>query len=101
MLALSGDYPVDGFAGDALPVFDTDSVGMLEMIRRMNAGMSVTLPGRRASESVLSATRFCPGAAVNPFKLHEGEYLTAAVQDGHESANRCEVAGVSDRLRCS
>lgn len=76
VLALSGDYPVDGFAGDALPVFDTDSVGMLEMIRRMNAGLSVTLPGRRNAESTLSPTRFCPGAAVNPFKLHEGEYLT-------------------------
>lgn len=76
VLALSGDYPVDGFAGDALPVFDTDSVGMLEMVRRMNAGLSVTLPGRRNAESTLSPTRFCPGAAVNPFKLHEGEYLT-------------------------
>ena len=76
VLALSGDYPVDGFAGDALPVFDTDSVGMLEMVRRMNAGLSVTLPGKRSAESTLSPTRFCPGAAVNPFKLHEGEYLT-------------------------
>ena len=76
VLALSGDYPVDGFAGDALPVFDTDSVGMLEMIRRMNAGLSVSLPGRRTAESTLTPTRFCPGAAVNPFKLHEGEYLT-------------------------
>ena len=76
VLALSGDYPVDGFAGNALPVFDTDSVGMLEMIRRMNSGLPVSLPGHRGKGSKLAPTRFCPGAAVNPFKLHEGEYLT-------------------------
>ena len=76
VLALSGDYPVDGFDGNAMPVFDTDSVGMLEMIRRMNSGLPVSLPGRRGKESMLAPTRFCPGAAVNPFKLHEGEYLT-------------------------
>ena len=75
VLALSGDYPVDGFAGNALPVFDTDSVGMLEMIRQMNSGLSVTQHGRK-QDSELSPTGFCPGAAVNPFKLHEGEYLT-------------------------
>ena len=76
LLCLSGDYPVDGFAGQAQPVFDTDSVGLLEMIRRMNEGLRVTLPGRRSSETELGQTNFNPGAAVNPFKLYEGEYLT-------------------------
>ncbi len=76
LLCLSGDYPVAGFAGQAQPVFDVDSVGLLEMIRRMNRGLRVTLPGRRRSETELSRTEFIPGAAVNPFKLHEGEYLT-------------------------
>ena len=76
VLCLSGDYPVSGFSGQARPVFDTDSVGLLEMIRRMNEGLKVTLPGRRSSETELGRTEFNPGAAVNPFKLHEGEYLT-------------------------
>ncbi len=76
LLCLSGDYPVDGFAGQSQPVFDTDSVGLLEMIRRMNEGLRVTLPGRRSSETELGRTNFNPGAAVNPFKLYEGEYLT-------------------------
>ncbi len=76
VLCLSGDYPVDGFAGNAQPVFDTDSVGLLEMIRRMNEGLRVTLPGRRSSQTELGRTDFNPGAAVNPFKLYEGEYLT-------------------------
>lgn len=76
ILALSGDYPVDGFEGQAAPVFDTDSVGLLEMMGKMNRGLSVTLPGRRKSETTLGSTDFHAGAAVNPFKLYEGEYLT-------------------------
>ena len=76
VLCLSGDYPVAGFSGQAQPVFDTDSVGLLEMIRQMNSGLRVTLPGRRSSETELDHTNLHPGAAVNPFKLHEGEYLT-------------------------
>ena len=76
VLCLSGDYPVDGFSGQAQPVFDTDSVGLLEMIRRMNEGLRVTLPGRRNADTELGHTAFHPGAAVNPFKLYEGEYLT-------------------------
>ena len=76
VLCLSGDYPVAGFSGQAQPVFDTDSVGLLELIRRMNEGLRVTLPGRRSAETELGRTAFSPGAAVNPFKLYEGEYLT-------------------------
>ncbi len=76
VLALSGDYPVTGFYGQAQPVFDIDSVGLLEMMRRMNEGMSVSVPGRRNAKKKLMSTAFHPGAAVNPFKLHEGEYLT-------------------------
>ena len=76
VLCLSGDYPIDGFSGQAQPVFDTDSVGLLELIRRMNEGLRVTLPGRRNAETELGHTAFHPGAAVNPFKLYEGEYLT-------------------------
>ena len=76
VLALSGDYPIAGISGQAKPVFDTDSAGLLEMIRRMNNGLSHTIPGRRNAVKSLLSTRFHPGAAVNPFKLYEGEYLT-------------------------
>ena len=76
VLCLSGDYPIAGFSGQAQPVFDTDSVGLIELIRRMNEGLRVTLPGRRTAETELGRTAFSPGAAVNPFKLYEGEYLT-------------------------
>ncbi len=76
LLCLSGDYPVAGLSGQAQPVFDTDSVGLLEMIRSMNEGLQVSLPGRRNATTKLASTSFITGVAVNPFKLYEGEYLT-------------------------
>ncbi len=76
VLALSGDYPVDGFEGSAAPVFDTDSVGLLEMIRQINAGLPAPRPRSKSGESSLLPTRFYPGAVVNPFKKLEGELMT-------------------------
>ena len=72
ILALSGDYPVSGFYGQSQPVFDIDSVGLLEMMKRMNEGVSKE--PIRGFESI--GTNFYPGCAVNPFKLLEGELIT-------------------------
>ena len=36
VLTLSGDYPVTGFQGQAAPVFDIDSVGLLELLSQTN-----------------------------------------------------------------
>ena len=76
ILALSGDYPAQGFAGQAQPVFDIDSVGVLEMIRQMNEGLPARGWGSVGRESRLEKTSFYPGCAVNPFKQIEGEVLT-------------------------
>lgn len=75
VLALTGDYPAPGQAGGPQPVFDIDSVGLLEVIRRMNGGLEV--PGRRAGDppSRLRQTSFFPGVAINPFKGIESELL--------------------------
>jgi len=75
VLALTGDYPVTGQAGGPQPVFDIDSVGLLEVIRRMNGGLEV--PARRAGgdPSRLRQTSFFPGVAINPFKSRESELL--------------------------
>ena len=75
VLALTGDYPALGQAGGPQPVFDIDSVGLLEVMRRMNRGLEV--PGRRAGDgpSRLRQTSFFPGVAVNPFKSSESESL--------------------------
>lgn len=66
VLALSGDYPNRGKHGRAKPVFDLDSVGILNMIREMNEGLEA--PSRRSPDRRLAQTRFTAGATVNPFK---------------------------------
>ena len=49
ILALSGDYPADGYSGRASGVFDIDSVGLLKMLSDMNQGLETRTPrGRRA-----------------------------------------------------
>ena len=40
ILALSGDYPISGHGGQAQPVFDIDSVGLLRLLSEMNNGMT-------------------------------------------------------------
>ena len=76
VLALSGDYPAEGLGGQAAPVFDTDSVGLLEMIRQMNQGLKKPAGPSSQKVSRLEPTGFYPGAAVNPFKKTEGELMT-------------------------
>ena len=72
ILALSGDYPIDGYQGQASGVFDTDSVGLLKMFSDMNAGLRVG-EGRRAQ--VLKRTGFFLGAVVNNHKRLEREVM--------------------------
>jgi len=38
VLALSGDYPVTGYHGQASPVFDIDSVGLLKLLSEIQGG---------------------------------------------------------------
>lgn len=76
ILALSGDYPVGGYSGQAQPVFDVDSAGLLQMISDMNSGMPVKAWRSVGREARLSSTDFYPGCAVSPFKLVEGELMT-------------------------
>lgn len=75
VLALTGDYPTAVYHGVAKPVFDIDSVNLLELISALNHGLP--LPGRRPGiESRLPATDFCAGAVVSPFKRDEAELLS-------------------------
>ncbi len=55
VLAISGDYPVEGYGGLSRAVFDMDSVGLLALYRSMG--------------------NFTLGAAVNPFKRYERDLL--------------------------
>ena len=61
ILALTGDYPTRGDHPEAKPVFDLDSVQLLEVIRALRQGADMKgnkLEGR--------PPEFCAGAVVNP-----------------------------------
>ncbi len=57
VLALSGDYPVTGYHGQASPVFDIDSVGLLKLLSEIQGG------------------GFFPGAVVSNYKRLESEVM--------------------------
>jgi methylenetetrahydrofolate reductase (NADPH) len=71
ILALSGDYPIAGQSGTAAPVFDIDSVGLLDLLSDMNAGVEEL----RAPDGRLLGTHFFLGCVVTNHKLHEREVM--------------------------
>ena len=75
ILALTGDYPAEGYQGTGKPVFDIDSVGLLKMYSALSNGHEVAVPGKTRTAR-LSKTDFLLSATVSPFKKHESEYLT-------------------------
>jgi methylenetetrahydrofolate reductase (NADPH) len=64
VLALSGDYPIEGYQGLAAPVFDIDSVGLLRMYEDMNHGLGALEP-----------TKFFLGCVVTNHKRFEHEVM--------------------------
>ncbi|MFH2094212.1 MAG: methylenetetrahydrofolate reductase C-terminal domain-containing protein [Bacteroidota bacterium] len=74
LLALSGDYPIDGYNSIAQPVFDIDSVGLIKMLNDMNQGLEIS--GRKPGTVInLDKTDFYIGCAVSPFKSTEAEQM--------------------------
>ena len=73
ILAVSGDYPVEGFSGLAKPVFDMDSVGLLELYRDLGeaAVARATADGAPSPE----AHAFFLGCAVDPHKRLERDLV--------------------------
>ncbi|MCL4369949.1 MAG: methylenetetrahydrofolate reductase C-terminal domain-containing protein [Chloroflexi bacterium] len=73
LLCLSGDYPVEGYRGQATAVFDVDSVGLITMLHEMNQGLRAPTP--KDATNRLRQTQFYLGCAVSPFKLQERELM--------------------------
>lgn len=72
ILALTGDYDLGGADGRAKPVFDLDSTQLLELIKKLNAGMEYqTMKGK----ATLKSCHFFAGAAVSPFKATKAEQM--------------------------
>jgi methylenetetrahydrofolate reductase (NADH) len=75
VLALTGDFPVDGYHGMAKPSFDLDSVSMISMLDEMNRGLKI--PARKPGKFLeLEPTNFFAGACVSPFKRLRSESYT-------------------------
>lgn len=72
LLVMTGDFPKNGFAGRAKPVFDLDPTQVLDLVTAMNRGLEV--PGPKGPTR-LSPAHFCAGAVVSPFKTTEAEQL--------------------------
>lgn len=90
LLVLTGDYPSSGYLGVAKPVFDIDSVALLNLYDRLNNGIGGTVVARpiardsdRDIEDLVPArnagtpdrTDFFLGAAVNPYKIVERDQV--------------------------
>src|SRR3989442_2947123 len=60
ILALTGDPPSVGDYPNVTAVFDTDAMGLMRIIHRMNQGTDL------AGTSIGAATRFAVGCGVNP-----------------------------------
>ncbi|MBC8316888.1 MAG: methylenetetrahydrofolate reductase C-terminal domain-containing protein [Desulfobulbaceae bacterium] len=67
LLIISGDYPQKGYCGNPKPVFDMDSVHVLDLLSHMN-----TL---EYSSHATMPTRFFKGVVVSPFKTTEAEQI--------------------------
>jgi methylenetetrahydrofolate reductase (NADPH) len=71
ILALSGDYPQTGQRGLSAPVFDIDSVGLLQILSDMNDGVR----DHRNPETTLERTNFFLGCVVTNHKRFEREVM--------------------------
>ncbi len=61
LLILTGDYPTLGDHPEAKPVFDLDSVQLLQVVGKLQAGVDM-----KDNKLTGAAPKFCTGAVVNP-----------------------------------
>jgi len=60
ILVLTGDHPLSGDHPQAKPVFDLDSVQLLQVVKELQSGKDMT------GNELKGAPNFCVGAVVNP-----------------------------------
>lgn len=74
LLVIAGDFPKEGYRGFPKPVFDLDTVQLLDLLACMNKGLDLSVDTPGGKESFVP-TSFLKGVAVSPFKLTESEQL--------------------------
>ncbi|HUS82462.1 MAG TPA: methylenetetrahydrofolate reductase C-terminal domain-containing protein [Dehalococcoidia bacterium] len=73
ILALTGDYPKEGYWGLSKPAFDLDAVTLIKLLHDMNEGL-VDVDPRKGT--LAPPCDFFVGACVSPFKFTEAEQMT-------------------------
>ena len=81
ILALTGDYPVGGSQGLAKPVFDIDSVALIDLLGKMNQGLALDSrdPGKKRR---LGSTDFFVGAVVTALAAWRTKSLGLSIAAG-------------------
>ena len=74
LLVIAGDYPKEGYRGYPKPVFDLDTVHVLDMLSRMNKKGEAFLDNGENNDQEMSIP-FLEGVVVTPFKLLESELV--------------------------
>jgi methylenetetrahydrofolate reductase (NADPH) len=72
LLILGGDFPKTGYCGQAKPVFDLDTIQIIELIEHVKAGRYHCL--HDSPHNPASFTFSC-GCVVSPFKMTEAEQV--------------------------
>jgi methylenetetrahydrofolate reductase (NADPH) len=74
LLVIAGDYPKEGYCGFPKPVFDLDTIHVLDMLTCMNDNR-YREQEKRAAEEEGQNIPFLKGVVVSPFKLLESELV--------------------------
>jgi methylenetetrahydrofolate reductase (NADPH) len=74
LLVIAGDYPKEGYRGYPKPVFDLDTVHVLDMLSRMNKKGEAFLDNGENNDHEMSIP-FLKGVVVSPFKILESELV--------------------------
>ena len=73
VLAISGDYPVEGYRGVSKPVFDVDSVALLALYRELGDAAAARAEADGLPEA--DSHRFLLGCAIDPVKRLERDLV--------------------------
>ena len=71
ILAITGDYPAAGINGASKPVFDLDSIGLLQLLSTLNSGLEIGVKKKVKFDT----TDFYLGAVISNFKKNENELV--------------------------
>ena len=73
LLVMGGDFPNRGYYGRGKPVYDLDSVQVLQLLKDMEKGLYPDRSGKRKEQ--YPAPNIFKGCAVSPFKISEAEQV--------------------------